>query len=885
MKTHKLLQSLHQRLRQWQQYYQVLCHDNQYFGLFRCISQRYFYKIRRRRIIKLVKSINRKFIRKLSLFLTTTNQQQKTSNFPVITNNQQRIYRIDRIIYNWIHRHRSLVILVCAILSLTSLTGYQLYNQPQVQLGNIALETFIAPYTDKIENKEETEIKRQEASKKSVPILIIDPEINRQINQNLAEIIKVGNTLRNTVGLFPFFDSSLLSIPTQNYLRSCSDEEWQKIQLTLVNNLQNKPKQKNNLIKPLSSFPLLGSSENIINNQNNKNFNFTQVITELQTYQIMKLDQKSSQIIKEINEVRKSYQQGVNKLSQLEGSQFKRIYRDTLILELTDDNWEKTQTGISQSLQRILTQGIAKGIPLEIRRDAINLQIQSSVPIAAEPLASRILLEVVKPNLKQDEIQTQQQAEQAAQQVEAVMVEVKAGDIIVKKGEKINNWNLEVLEHYKLISHRINWIRLTILGLCVTLAISIFVWCEHKSRHYLRQRDRFLILLLTLTVPGALAIGLSHSTWSGIGLLLGSFYSPTMGITVLGLLAIIIPIGTDINKIALLAGTAGGIFSGYMAHKRRSREELALLGIATALIQGGTYLLLEIIIKICTGNIFHTPWYIIFQEASLCGIYGLTWSIIALGISPYLEKVFDLITPIRLAEIANPNLPLLKKLATETPGTFQHTLLVATLAEAAAKELKCNVELVRAGTLYHDIGKMHDPLGFIENQMGGENKHETQIKDPWESASIIKKHVTEGLKMAKKHKLPTAIQAFIPEHQGTMTIAYFYHQAQEIAKNNPEKYQINEADFRYDGPIPQSRETGIVMLADSCEAALRSLKDGTPEKALNMLNNILKARWEDGQLVQSGLSREEMSKIAQIFVDVWQQFHHKRIAYPKMKQG
>jgi membrane-associated HD superfamily phosphohydrolase len=117
-----------------------------------------------------------------------------------------------------------------------------------------------------------------------------------------------------------------------------------------------------------------------------------------------------------------------------------------------------------------------------------------------------------------------------------------------------------------------------------------------------------------------------------------------------------------------------------------------------------------------------------------------------------------------------------------------------------------------------------------------------------------------------------------------MAIAYFYHQAQQIAQENPHII-VDKADFCYDGPIPQSRETGIVMLADSCEAALRSLKDATPEKALNMLNNILKAKWQDEQLIDSGLTREEMPKIAQIFVDVWQQFHHKRIAYPKAKAG
>jgi putative nucleotidyltransferase with HDIG domain len=253
--------------------------------------------------------------------------------------------------------------------------------------------------------------------------------------------------------------------------------------------------------------------------------------------------------------------------------------------------------------------------------------------------------------------------------------------------------------------------------------------------------------------------------------------------------------------------------------------------------------------------------------------------VVALGISPYLERLFDLVTPIRLAELSNPNRPLLKKLATEAPGTFQHTLFVASLAEAAARELHCNVELVRAGTLYHDIGKMHDPLGFIENQMGSPNKHD-EINDPWKSAEIIKKHVSEGLVMARKHQLPQAIRDFIPEHQGTLLISYFYFQAKQKAEQEGGS-PVNEEEFRYDGPVPQSRETGILMLADACEAALRSLKDVTPETAIGMIHKILKARWQDNQLVDSGITREELSTIAEVFVRVWQQCNHKRIAYPK----
>lgn len=275
-----------------------------------------------------------------------------------------------------------------------------------------------------------------------------------------------------------------------------------------------------------------------------------------------------------------------------------------------------------------------------------------------------------------------------------------------------------------------------------------------------------------------------------------------------------------------------------------------------------------------------TVWYVLLPEAALYGFSGTAWIVLALGISPYLERLFDLVTPIRLAELSNPNRPLLKRLALEAPGTFQHTMFVASLAEAAARELHCNVELVRAGTLYHDIGKMHDPLGFIENQMGGPNKHDL-LKDPYKSTEIIRKHVSEGLVMAKKYGLPKAIRDFIPEHQGRLLISYFYYQARTQAETEGRSpHLINEEDFRYVGPIPQSRETGLVMLADGCEAALRSLKEATPEQAIIMVNKIFRARWQDGQLAESGIRREELPFIAEVFVQVWQQHNHQRIAYP-----
>jgi cyclic-di-AMP phosphodiesterase PgpH len=775
---------------------------------------------------------------------------------------------------SWVHENRSSVILAIAVLSLTGVIGHKLYYQPKLKQGTVATQTIKAPFTDNIENPQKTADRREAASNNSLPMLMVDEKINEKIHEKLQQILNEGDEIRNTAGTFPFAQDIDISLDKQRYLRSCSLAEWQQILVALEksriqqNELLLSTNQK---LDSLKFPPQTSKPTNVAANSE-----VLEAVKELEIYRSRTSQQYLSILIEQILQARQKYNQAKLKLAKIEANRLQVIYEPKIFLDLLDEDWTKTRTGIRQSAERIITQGISQGLPANVLKEAVNLQVQTSVPSAAEPLAKKILLAVLQPNLKKDEEKTLEQAKTAAKKVKPYMVEVKQGEVIVTKGKVINKWNIHVLEHYRLNRREINWPELLKLTGIVTTGIGVFVCVERRLKHKLRQRDRLLVLLLTLSTPGMIMIGVMyHTNWSAIGLLLGSFYGPTLGATVVGLLLLVLPISIEVSKIGLIAGAAGGIVGSCMAKRLRSREELALLGLAIASTQGGIYLILSLIFSSASS-------YLILKDAALFALSGLAWSIVALGLSPYLEKLFDLVTPIRLAELANPNRPLLKQLATEAPGTFQHTLFVATLAEAAAKKLRCDVELVRAGTLYHDIGKMHDPLGFIENQMGGPNKHDTEIKDPWKSAEIIKKHVAEGLVMARKHLLPTAIQAFIPEHQGTMLIAYFHHQAQQMAKEDP-NLTVDDAHFRYDGPIPQSRETAIVMLADSCEAALRTLKDASTEQALTMVNNIFRARWQDDQLKDSGLTRDEVAQIAHIFVEVWQQFHHKRIAYPKLK--
>ena len=246
---------------------------------------------------------------------------------------------------------------------------------------------------------------------------------------------------------------------------------------------------------------------------------------------------------------------------------------------------------------------------------------------------------------------------------------------------------------------------------------------------------------------------------------------------------------------------------------------------------------------------------------------------------PIFESIFGLLTKARLLELADKEKPLIRRLSLEAPGTFEHTLLICGLAEEATRMIGGDIDLIKTGALYHDVGKLHAPNWFIENQDGSKNPHD-EIDDPLKSAEVLQAHVDEGLKYARKNRLPKPIANFIPEHQGTLKMGYFFHKAKE--KN----IKIKENDFRYNGPIPQSKETAILMLADGCEAALRAININASDKeALETISKIIYSRQKDGQLDDSNLSKGEIFLIKRAFLNVWKRIRHRRIQYPTSKNN
>ena len=246
---------------------------------------------------------------------------------------------------------------------------------------------------------------------------------------------------------------------------------------------------------------------------------------------------------------------------------------------------------------------------------------------------------------------------------------------------------------------------------------------------------------------------------------------------------------------------------------------------------------------------------------------------------PIFESIFGLLTKARLLELADKEKPLIRRLSLEAPGTFEHTLLICGLGEEATRMIGGDIDLIKTGALYHDVGKLHAPNWFIENQDGSKNPHD-EIDDPLKSAEVLQAHVDEGLKYARKNRLPKPIANFIPEHQGTLKMGYFFHKAKE--KN----IKIKENDFRYNGPIPQSKETAILMLADGCEAALRAMNINASDKeALETISKIIYSRQKDGQLDDSNLSKGEIFLIKRAFLNVWKRIRHRRIQYPTSKNN
>ena len=546
---------------------------------------------------------------------------------------------------------------------------------------------------------------------------------------------------------------------------------------------------------------------------------------------------------------------------------------------------EKWDQELILASERMLSQGLIKTLAFDQLQQSAALQLyqlgEKNSP--AVSIGSKLIAKTFqgKSNLRHDPAKSQKLfEEQITKQGIPKHPLVKKGDVIIQKGERITQKRYDILSHFGLINRSprpIEWLAKFIEALASS-AILLLVMRREKPRLSARQALLALGLLLIVQIS-KIWFGSAISPLAIIvppTLLLSQGIGTNSALAWMAIASLLWPVPvTGIGEGRLIVASIAAAFVAFLGGKIRNRAQSLQIAVLLPFIAlSGEWLLLsQFSPSTSLANLNQNAEGLISEALVVGAILMFTILLI-----PIIENAFGLLTKARLMELADQERPLLRRLSIEAPGTFEHTLMICGLAEEGSRSIGVDVDLVRTGALYHDVGKLHAPEWFIENQEDGENPHD-QIQDPFASAEVLQAHVDEGLKLARKHRLPAAIADFIPEHQGTLKMGYFLHQAR---KKDP---SIPETQFRYKGPIPQSKETAILMLADGCEAALRSLDRTTTDKeACSTVRKIIQSRQWDGQLRQSSLSRAEIELVIRAFVRVWRRMRHRRLKYPINKQ-
>tara|TARA_B100000131_G_scaffold314835_1_gene352290 strand:+ start:34 stop:2142 length:2109 start_codon:yes stop_codon:yes gene_type:complete len=520
----------------------------------------------------------------------------------------------------------------------------------------------------------------------------------------------------------------------------------------------------------------------------------------------------------------------------------------------------------------------------EINHDVINTSITASLLSYDETLqkiAYQIIIHYLQPNLTIDEKQTTLLIKQALSSQKKQKSIYKAGQPIVYQGERVNDTQIDAFKALNMYHTKASYIELFGIFIFTSIGIIIldrFIYNFYKRAYSLKYISLTLLVLTLLVLIGRLSLLTTYLPSNVLVYLLIPISISSMLLTFLvssnialitgTLISIFISLLYNMNFdlfIFLFLNTCFTTFTVLTAYKR---SDLILSGYFV-----GAF---NIICILAIGFIAKETSYSWYGFNALFAFgNGIFSAMVTLAILPYFELLFKITTNQTLLELANLNHPLLKRLMMDAPGTYQHSLMVANLSEAAAESIGANNILCRVGSYFHDIGKIKRPVFFSENQFSQDNPHESIA--PRISKMIILSHVKEGVDLAVKHKLPTVLKDLIEQHHGTSLLSVFYTQA--ITKEG--QIPTTDDEFRYTGPKPQTKEAGIIMLADSVEAATRSIEKISPQKIENMINKIFKEKLDDLQLSECPLSLNEIFTIKSSFLYLFRGIQHNRVDYVK----
>lgn len=488
-------------------------------------------------------------------------------------------------------------------------------------------------------------------------------------------------------------------------------------------------------------------------------------------------------------------------------------------------------------------------------------------------LEKDVLTVFISPNYIFDSKGTTEGLEEKLKQIPEQYMQIKAGTLIASKGEVLNKRKIHILESLGIYSFKRGLLILfsTILYLIFvssifyTIALHLF---QNEILNKNKFRGVFLILLAIFGLFWIVPLDMIYfipldSALFLLVFLTGKRYSSFIYTSVL---AFLLPL-TDYNLTLFTMYLICLSFSIFLIQKVNTRNGLIATGIQLSIFKLFIFFILSFFAKEESFNMM-------FESMQIM-ISGFFSGMIAIALLPFFERTFNILTIFQLSELGDLSHPLLRKLAMDAPGTFQHSMMVATLSENAALAIKANSVFTRVACYYHDIGKCKRPNYYVENQKNGENPHNDI--SPFMSTLIITSHTKDGDNMAKKYQIPKEIRDIMYEHQGTTFLAYFYNKAKAIDPN------VLKEEFRYSGPKPRSKESAIIMLADSIEAAVRSLSVKTPREVENMIRKIINGKVEDDQLSEADLTFKEIEAIVQSFLKTFSSIYHERLKYPGQK--
>ena len=552
---------------------------------------------------------------------------------------------------------------------------------------------------------------------------------------------------------------------------------------------------------------------------------------------------------------------------------------DTIIaiLQLPEDSWQQVRNEITLVLERVMSDEI-RASDLDRARDQLPNQVSLRLSEQQSQIVTEVTSDLIRANTFVNPDQTTINQAEALANVEEQQRQFIAGQIVAPAGQRIDALSFEALHELGLLAQTSN------------------------------RGSRVLRALIASTLVAVL-LGIYVSRYEPH--LITSDYSDLLLIAALFLIALAVMRAFGINNIYLMPAAALGIV--YVAISTPNLSLFAAVGFAflSGLLSRSPSL--EIASLVAAGNIgailtlrnagrlnnyFLAGLFVGLANAAVVAIFALQVDFqpsdasnmlqalfsgilivptASFGVMYALTVMFNLATPFKLMDLSQPSKPLLQRLLREAPGSYQHSLQVANLAEQAAQAIGADTQMTHVASLYHDIGKMSNPYFFTENQLHIQNPHDA-LDDPYRSADIIINHVIEGDQIAKKFNLPSRIREFIREHHGTTQVFVFYQRALAAAGD---KDNVDPAEFSYPGPIPQSRETAIVMMADSCESATRAVKPQTNHEISELVHKIIEGKRNSGQLDDSNLTLNELRKIEETFIDIFRGLFHPRIDYAK----